>query len=179
MQSREGDEPQIDQRKFVEEFSKHSRRLYGYILSLTMNRDDADEVFQATSIVLYQKYAQFEPNEASFYTWACRVAYFEVLYFRRTRRRDSLLSERALELLRDGALHGTQEWEQREDALEDCLKKLSEPDRRLIMERYYNNLAPKQIAERLDRSTDSIYRSLTRIHGILRRCVNRALSYGG
>ena len=178
MQSESDGEQHTDRRQFVEEFSRHSRRLYGYILSLTMNRDDAEEVFQATSIVLYQKYAQFEPVEASFYTWACRVAYLEVLYFRRTKRRDSRLTERALELLRDEALRRSDEFEQREEALERCLKKLSEPDRTLIVERYYNNLAPKQVAQRLGRSINSIYRSLTRVHDLLRRCVNHNLAYG-
>jgi RNA polymerase sigma-70 factor (ECF subfamily) len=144
-----------------------------------MNRDDADEVFQTTSIVLYQKYAHFEPISASFYTWACRVAYLEVLHFRRIKRGDSLLTERALELLRDEVLRRSDELQQREEALVECLKKLSDPDRALIAERYYNNVAPKQIAERLGRSTYAIYRSLTRVHATLRRCVNRALAYGG
>jgi RNA polymerase sigma-70 factor (ECF subfamily) len=127
---------------------------------------------------LYRKYAQFEPVEASFYTWACRVAYLEVLYFRRNNRRDNLLTERALGLLRDEAIRRSDEFELREEALEKCLEKLSEQDRTLIVERYYNDLAPKQIAERLGSSIHSIYRSFTRIHDTLRRCVNRTLAYG-
>jgi RNA polymerase sigma-70 factor (ECF subfamily) len=178
MQTEGFGDAQLDRRQFVEEFSKYSRRLYGYILSLTMNRNDAEEVFQATSIVLYQKYAQFEPISATFYTWACRVAYLEVLYFRRTKRRDSLLTERALECLHDEAIRRSDEFEHREDALEKCLKKLSESDRSLIAERYYNDLAPKQVAERLGKSINSIYRSLTRVHEMLRTCVNRTLAYG-
>jgi RNA polymerase sigma-70 factor (ECF subfamily) len=178
MQSDGFDSAQTDRRQFVEEFSRHSRRLYGYILSLTMNRNDAEEVFQTTSIVLYQKYDGFEPISASFYTWACRVAYLEVLHFRRTRRRDSLLTERALELLRDEVVRRSDEFEQREDELEKCLKKIIEPDRTLIAERYHNDLAPKQIAERLGKSINSIYRSLTRIHVMLRCCVDRTIAYG-
>jgi RNA polymerase sigma-70 factor (ECF subfamily) len=178
MQTEGFSDAQPDRQQFVEEFSRCSRRLYGYILSLTLNRNDAEEVFQTTSIVLYQKYAQFEPISASFYTWACRVAYLEVLHFRRTRKRDGLLTERALELLHDELIRRSDEFEHREEALEKCLKKLSEPDRTLIAERYYNDLAPKQIADRLGRSINSIYRSLARVHVMLRSCVSRTLAYG-
>ena len=178
MKSIEQGDSQVDHEQFVKEFSKLSRRLYGYILSLTMNRDDAEEVFQTTSIVLYQKYAQFEPVSASFYTWACRVAYFEVLYFRRNKNRECILSEQSLEILHDEALRRSDEFEQREQVLEGFLKELRKFDRTLIEERYYNSLPPKQIAEKLGRSTDSIYRALTRVHGMLRRCVNRSLAIG-
>lgn len=179
MKDEGGEETRVDQGQFLEEFTRHSRRLYGYILSLTLNRDDADDVYQKTSIVLYKKYAEFKPRQATFYTWACRVAYLEVLYFRRTQRKTNLLSEQALELLRDEALRCSDDLERREEALVDCLKKLGAPERTLIEERYYNNLAPKQIAEQLGKSTYSIYRALTRVHSMLRRCIDTKLAQGG
>jgi DNA-directed RNA polymerase specialized sigma24 family protein len=56
MQTEGFGDAQLDRRQFVEEFSKYSRRLYGYILSLTMNRNDAEEVFQATSALSHQDF---------------------------------------------------------------------------------------------------------------------------
>lgn len=173
------DGAQGDQGEFLEEFTKHSRRLYGFILSLTMNRDDADEAYQSTSIVLYKKYGQFDPEIGSFYTWACRVAHLEVLNLRRGKRRAGMLSEEALELLHQEAVKRSDESKAREDALETCLKRLSPADRKLIEDRYYNELAPKEIAAKLGRSRHAVYRALARVHGMLRRCVDSSLSQEG
>jgi RNA polymerase sigma-70 factor (ECF subfamily) len=63
----------------------------------------------------------------------------------------------------------------REEALEECLKKLAGNDRLLIEHRYYHQQTPKDTALQLSRSVHSIYRSLARIHTQLRDCVERTL----
>ena len=67
--------------EFMRLYTQHQRRLYVYLLSLVHNAADADELLQESSYILWKKFDQFEP-ESNFGSWACRVAYFEVLKYR-------------------------------------------------------------------------------------------------
>lgn len=160
---------------FVEIFTEHSRRIYRFILTLTTNRSDADDIFQSTSIVLYKKFEEFDPSVGSFYSWACRIAYLEVLNARRSQRRATALSDEVIELLYADTVRRTKELNSREGALEDCIKKLPKSDRQLVEQRYFEEYSPKQIAQKSSRSVHAIYRSLAKVHGLLRRCVDRAM----
>src|SRR3954447_10189113 len=78
--------------------------LFGYIYSLVRDLDDADDLFQQTSLVLWDKFEQFDPSR-SFVGWACGVARYEVLNFLRARIRHRLYFSDELNL----ALIETQE----------------------------------------------------------------------
>ena len=176
---RQGWDQQEDRGEFVRVFTKHSRRILRYILTLTVNHADADEAFQATSLVLWRKFGQFDPTLGSFYTWACRIAFFEVLRLRQTKRHEAKLSDEVMRLLAEELDKRSDEFESREVALEQCLKELPSKDYQLIALRYFNSRSPKEIAEVLDRSTHAVYRALVRVHGMLRRCVSRKLAHEG
>ena len=42
---------------------QHQTQLFGYIYSLVRDLDDADDLFQQTSLVLWDKFDQFDPLE--------------------------------------------------------------------------------------------------------------------
>ena len=52
-------------------------RLYAFVLSLTGNPNEADDVLQNTNLVLLKKREAFRP-EADFAAWAMQIARFEV-----------------------------------------------------------------------------------------------------
>ena len=54
-------------------FLQHQDRVYGYIVLMLPNRHDAEDVFQQTSLILWQKWDQFDP-EQDFLSWACGIA---------------------------------------------------------------------------------------------------------
>ncbi|WP_425399463.1 sigma-70 family RNA polymerase sigma factor [Aeoliella sp.] len=164
------------QEDFVEIFTEHSRQIYRFILTLTTNRADTDDVFQATSIVLLKKFDEFDPSRGTFYSWACRIAYLEVLNLRRAKRRATMLSEEVLEMLHADLMRRNSELNSREAVLEECLNKLPGDERHLIEERYYHEYTPKQLAQRAGCSVHAIYRSLAKVHGLLRRCVDRSFA---
>jgi RNA polymerase sigma-70 factor, ECF subfamily len=172
----EPDRPVSDnQDEFLRLFSRYSRRIYEFILMLVMRHADADEVFQNTCLVLWKKFDQYE-SEGSFYSWACRIAYFEVQQMRRQSQRLRTLSEEALSLIADTALGSTDRLGQRQQALAECLQKLGDQDRDLIEQRYHYRRLPKEIAEMKSRSVHAIYRALARIHSALFRCVERQMA---
>src|SRR3954467_1415402 len=72
------------QDKFVEQFVRSQDRVYAYVVTLLPNRDDAEEVFQQTSLALWKKGQEFDPTR-DFLPWACGMAHLEVFNFLRKR----------------------------------------------------------------------------------------------
>jgi RNA polymerase sigma-70 factor, ECF subfamily len=60
-------------------------------------------------------------------------------------------------------------------ALAGCVEKLSESDRRLLVECYAPGAVVKDVAELWRRTTTSVYRSLRRIRETLAICIDRQL----
>jgi RNA polymerase sigma-70 factor len=162
------------QEEFLRLFSAHSQRIYEFILMLVIRRADADEIFQDTCLVLWNKFDSYEPS-GSFYAWACKIAYLKILALRRANRRLHVFSEELLGILADKAIANVDELGQRREALDECLEKLSQRDRELIERRYYDRRTPKEIAAAESRSVFSVYRALCRIHSMLFECVQNRL----
>jgi RNA polymerase sigma-70 factor len=165
---------EVDREEFARVFSRNARRIYGFIMTLVFNHHDAEEVFQNTNVILWNKFAEFEPG-SNFFAWASRIAYYEVLSLMKQKRRSHTVSDESLELLANEAMGLSRQSSERFDALEECLAKLTSADRELLQERYYRQRPPKQIAAIQSRSVHSVYRALSRIHNVLLNCVQRQL----
>jgi RNA polymerase sigma-70 factor (ECF subfamily) len=160
---------------FVALISRHSRRIYGYIRTMVLNVNDANDVFQNATLCMWKKFDEFTIG-TNFFAWACRIARLEVLKFKEKQRPQLFFSEDVINLLAQQLIDNGNELGSREVALNDCVKKLSRPDRQMLELRYYKERKPKQIAVAQSRSVFSVYRSLSRIHDQLFRCIERALS---
>jgi RNA polymerase sigma-70 factor, ECF subfamily len=153
---------------------RHQTQLFSYIYSLVRDLDDADDLFQQTSIVLWDKFDRFDRGK-SFVNWACGVARYEVLNFLRARSRKRLYFSDELNL----ALVETHEsleherLEERRTVLAGCMKKLRQKDRELLEACYERSASLQEVAQRYRRSTHSIHNSLRRIRRVLFECVQR------
>ena len=163
-----------DRDEFARLFARHARQVYAFIMTLVFTHHDAEEVFQNTNVVLWNKFADFRPG-SNFFAWASRIAYFEVLNLMK-QRRVPLLSGQAIDALASEATALSEQSIARMDALSECLSRLTTADREIIQDRYFRQRPPKQIAEIHARSLDSIYRALSRIHNLLLNCVERTLA---
>ena len=164
---------------FAVSLRHHQTQLFGYIYSLVRDLDDADDLFQQTSMVLWDKYEQFDSSK-SFINWACGVARYEVLNFLRSRSRNRLYFSDQLNLALIEA-HESLEREQldeRRDALACCMRKLRERDRHLLESCYGRSGCIQDVARTWGRSTHSIHNSLRRIRRVLFECVRRTLAQG-
>jgi len=164
--------------QFLPLFSANSRRVYTYILTLLPHRADADEVFQEVSALLWERFDEYTPG-THFGAWACRCAYYKVLQFRdRNKTRPHPFSDTLLAALdaETAAMEETVDAEY--DALANCLEKLAVRDRDLIMLRYSEGGEPRRMAQRLNRSIKSVYKSLNRIRKALSMCVARQITIG-
>ena len=152
-------------------------RLYGYIHALVRDLDDADDLFQQTTIILWNKFGDYDRSR-SFLTWACGVARFEVSNFLRTRGRQKLYFTDDLNLLLIEAYDRVpkDEMEDRRDALGQCVGKLRDRDRELLRECYGDPTGIGTAAGKRGRSSQSVYNSLRRIRRALYECIERALA---
>ncbi|NLF08872.1 MAG: sigma-70 family RNA polymerase sigma factor [Pirellulaceae bacterium] len=157
--------------EFVALFAAHDRGIYKYILTLLIDPNITQEVFQETSLTMWRKFDEFEPG-SNFHAWACRVAYFEVLKHRQTQRRDRLrFNDDLLFALAEERAAGEDLLQARRSALPDCMSKLPPADRDLIVSRYASEETIIDIARRTGRSVHTLYKSLERIRRSLMECI--------
>ena len=171
------DSPETQQ--FVELWTASSRRVYSFILSLMPHWADAEEAYQETSRVLWEKFEQFEPG-TDFTAWACRIAYYKVLDVRARKRRGPLaFSEAFVGAVEEELSMSAEPLSRRHAAMLECLEKLKPRQRDLIRRRYSENASTRRVAEESSRSVSTIYKALNRIHRALFNCIERTLAREG
>jgi RNA polymerase sigma-70 factor, ECF subfamily len=162
--------------EFAKELRLARSRLFGYIHSLVRDLDDADDLFQQTTLILWNKFDDFD-RARSFLSWACGVARLEVCNFLRSRGRQRLYFSDDLNLLlaeaQEEMVHD--ETEERRGALAGCVEKLRQRDRQLLDECYGHEDGVTQVAGRHGRSPQSVHNSLRRIRRSLFECIRRTL----
>ena len=161
---------------FAEQLREAQSRLFGYIHSLVRDLDDADDLFQQTTLILWNKFDDYD-RARSFLSWACGVARLEVCNFLRSRGRQRLYFSDDLNLLLAEAQDELtyDETEERRIALAGCVEKLRQRDRQLLDECYGHEEGVRQVAGRHGRSSHSVHNSLRRIRRSLFECIRRTL----
>jgi RNA polymerase sigma-70 factor (ECF subfamily) len=167
-------DPQIE--RFAGLLARCQRRIFVYAMSLLHDSHEAEDVLQETNLVLWRKFNQYQPG-TDFASWACRVAYFEVLKARKKKgRSERLLSDQFIETLAAGCERTMCDWDDRQEALKQCMRKLNDRDRELVRSRYQPGATTRGIAEASGRSVQGTRKSLLRIRNALLDCVKRVLS---
>jgi RNA polymerase sigma-70 factor (ECF subfamily) len=164
--------------EFAARLREHQSQLFGYIYSLVRDLDDADDLFQQTSVVLWDKFDLFVPSK-SFIAWACGVARFEVSNFLRSRSRQRLhfTDELGLLLIEAHEQLEAEELAGRKNALANCMRKLRSRDQQLLEACYERSARIPEVARDWGRSSQSIHNSLRRIRRTLFDCVSRTLAH--
>jgi RNA polymerase sigma-70 factor (ECF subfamily) len=164
---------------FIRLLGQSHRSLHLYVMSLVPNRNDSEDILQQTQLVLWREFEQFELG-TNFTAWACRVAFNQVLAWRKRRQRDRLVfSEAFLEAVAQEAADGSEWLEERSQRLAGCLSKLPPHHQELIRLRYAEGTAVETIAAEVNRTVDAVYRMLSRIRQSLYDCVSRSLGQEG
>jgi RNA polymerase sigma-70 factor (ECF subfamily) len=164
---------------FVARLMEHRHRIYAFIAKQLVNPADVEDVFQRTSIVLWKKMDQFDP-EGSFFHWACGVAYNEIRNFLMVQRRNRLYFDAdLLELLAEEAKEEEELSEARLDALRSCMSNLSDRQRQILQRCYSGAASITEIAESLGRNRGALYKQLARLREKLLACIRIRLAREG
>ena len=167
------------QRQYVSLLSSYHQRIYGYILMLVPRHSDADDIMQETSLVMFEKFDNFKLG-TDFLAWATVIARYQILRHFKDKKRDKVVFDQELVEILSGEVQEridcSEEWVA---ALQCCVERLEKSDRQLLKLHYHERIAVKVIAKRLDKSFQQVYRAMSRINGLLMRCVRKSLCEGG
>jgi RNA polymerase sigma-70 factor (ECF subfamily) len=159
--------------QFVSLFARDSHRIFSFIFSLLHHRADAEDVFQRTSLILWQEFEKFD-QRLEFAPWACGIAFYTVKNFRRVSARKRLtFNNELLEILADERVANQQSSDERIAVLDICLKKLSHSDRKLVDQAYQGTDTIKELASQFEQAAQTLYNRLNRIRRNLIECVDR------
>lgn len=162
------------QDEFALRFIENQGRVYGYIATLLPNRVDAEDVLQRTSLIMWQKWGQYEPARG-FLPWARGIALNEVRNFlRRSDRKNVYLSETMIEVLAED-LEG-EELEPRSEALSYCMERLKLAQRNLLEQCYLGTSGIDAVAISIGSTPAAVYMRLHRIRKALIECIERRMS---
>lgn len=163
---------------FVRVFAANQRRIHAFIMALVPRLADADDIFQEVSLELWRKFDTFTVG-TDFVAWANQFSrYFVLKHFAKQRRLGRLVfDEQLLEILAGEAASATIRADDRLDALRVCLEKLPPKSRTLLAMRYESGLKTcRDVAARLGRSADAVYKALSRLHDALLACIEGQLA---
>ncbi len=162
--------------EFVFLLARHERPLGAYVMTMVPHPQDADDILQEAKVVMWRNFAKFEPG-TNFGAWARKIAFHQVLAFRKRRHRDRLdFSEDFLRTVAEEAGTSAEHLEQRERLLHDCVAKLPADHRETLHLRYQEGLSLEDMAPRLGRTVGALYRLLSRVRQVLHECVTKNLN---
>jgi RNA polymerase sigma-70 factor, ECF subfamily len=166
--------------EFVARVAEAQRQLYAYIRSLVGPWADPEDILQEVNLVLCRKAGEYD-GEGRFLTWACRVAYLQVLAHLKQRQREKCryVDEALLADLAGPLADRVEQLDDRLEALRNCVSRLSDAHRRMITARYASGGSVQKVAEAEGRPAGSVRVSLHRIRMLLLGCVERTLEWRG
>jgi RNA polymerase sigma-70 factor (ECF subfamily) len=156
--------------------NQHERSLAAYVHALVPDRLDAEDILQSCKLTMWKQFANFEPG-SHFLAWARKIAFHQILNHRRgAKRKPRYSAEPAfLEAVAAEIDRVSDTLADRSEALHECLKRLPENQRRLVLLRYYEDHDIAAIAKETDRTEAAVYKLLSRLRAALNDCVKARL----
>jgi RNA polymerase sigma-70 factor, ECF subfamily len=162
--------------QIVQLLTNAQQQLTRYVRTLVPNRNDAEEVLQETNLFIWRHSDEFELG-TNFAAWVCKIAYYQVLTFRKRQSRSRLcFSDALVEQLAQGVTPSPARENTDAEALDSCMAKLGRQDRELMELRYEPGATVEDVARRVGRSTKAVYAALGRIRTWLLVCIQQTVS---
>lgn len=173
-----GEKLQMTSPEFIQQLTKSQSRIYAYILSLVFDADQAEDILQQTNAVLWEKADDFELG-TNFIAWSFRIAWFQVLAFRKRKSRDRLVFDDAtVSEVAAAAGQADEQFELKHRLLRRCLEQLNDRQRDCVRRRYQGESSLQTIAKEMGLKSNAVKQLLFRARNALHRCVNAKLSQG-
>jgi RNA polymerase sigma-70 factor (ECF subfamily) len=128
---------------------------------------------------MWRKIDDFEPG-TNFASWGISIARYQVLRYRRkTHTSKVVFSEPLMLQIAEAAEALSAKDASRTETLQVCLAKLRDKDRELIRLKYFAENSTQETARLVDRSVESVYKSLSRIRDQLMTCIEQSTRLDG
>lgn len=169
--------PPDPQLAFTRLFVANQAALHGFLVSLVHDLHAADDLLQELAGRLWVKFDSYDPSRP-FVAWGIGFARLVAMEWRRKQQRLPLaLDEATLDQLANQAADQAGQQDERREALHECLKSLTQHQRRALHHRYQEELSVAAIASSWKRTEMAVYKVLKHAHRSLLDCMNRALSH--
>ncbi|WAC19505.1 sigma-70 family RNA polymerase sigma factor [Luteolibacter sp. SL250] len=164
---------------FVALLIANQNRIFRFLMTLVPRREDAEDLFQQTSITLWRSRAKYDPAAGDFTSWACAIAHNHVRNFRRkeSTRRNILSGEIERMLIETRAVHSSlmDEWHR---ALGLCMQRLTPHQRTIVEDCYGGDGKIKDAAMDRGRTPNALYKILRGIRSLLHDCIRKSVTGG-
>ena len=159
--------------ELVQLLCEHRDWIHSYIFSRLQNRADTDDVCQETCIRILEQAQQWD-QRGNFKSWACVIAHYQILTYRRRKKRDrQRILCNALDLLSHEVPDCASKTNSREHALMRQMRSLDKKSRYLLRLSYWEGMSVQEIARVTHQSDAAIYKSLQRARRSLKNSLNR------
>ena len=161
---------------FSELVAAHRSRVFGYIYAMLHNMSDAEDIYQQTTLLMWQKFNDFEPG-TDFGSWALTIAYYNIKNFQRSaQRRHVFFSEEVMEKVAHCyESYDSKVGEERLDALGECVRRLSDRHQHILRQRYTESIPIRELANSEGKSEAAMTMLLSRLRKTIFHCVQARL----
>lgn len=173
-----------DNQWFIEQVEQQQSALKGFIRMLGVRPESVDDLAQETFVIAYKKLEMFEQG-TNFGAWLRTIARNLVRNEIRRQSRRRVLATEVAEFLLDRAdekathpaaqVEQAEQHKQRVAALRACLRKLPKRSRRIVKQRYFEQLSLGVIAGYENTNANNISQILFRLRSSLFSCMKERL----
>lgn len=164
-----------DSSRFIAALTRHQPALEAFCHAQLALRQDAQEALQATCVKLWEKSADWNP-ETEFLPWAFAVARFTILSQVRDKMRDRLVFDEDVMLaMATETETAASQFEDRREALGNCLRKLKPDQRDLLQGHYLAGRTVRELSSTTGLSESAVKMILLRLREQLGDCIERQL----
>lgn len=161
---------------FLRLLAENEAAIRAFLRAILISRSDAEEAFQTTLITLWDKFGEYD-SARDFKPWAFGIARFKALAIIRDRKRERLIfGDNLLDQFADDAIAAGDRYLTQQEALDECLMKLPDEQRELVLNAYTKGTRIDQLAQRMGRTPMSLYKKLQKIRKILLVCVQQTMA---
>lgn len=138
-------------------YNKYKNLLFGLIVSILKNREEAEDCLQEVFTQAWEKAGQFDASRGKVYTFLVTMARNKAID--RTRSRAFKDSEKEDHIINDFTLtlegefnnpHEEMEFAERAKIVRNALNQLSEKERKVLYVSYFNGMSQSEISDKLE-----------------------------
>ena len=176
MTKKDPDNESLTETQFMQLFVQHEPMLRLVARSMLTDWMAVDDALQEAGVTMWEKIGQLK-NADGFLPWARVIVRLKChSAINASRRRRLVLSEEAVKLLAVEIDSVDRElYETNLNALQGCLQKLSPQQRDLVLAPYRDGIEVQDIASRVGKSANALYKQLGRLREKLSGCVKLTL----
>ena len=168
--------------QFVALLARHDMSIRRFVRSLLPTAEGVDDVVQDTALECWRKFSEFQPADPDnaseeFVRWACVIARFKALSWQRDRSRDRLVfRDSVVTQLAATALENLDRRDAERQAMESCLQRMDEDQRRLVLSVHLPGESIARIAAETGQKARRLYSRVNTLRKLLLSCVEQRIA---